>query len=192
MFIEHLPQLLHTKFRFIWLRSFRGEVIFFKSANQKQESLVATMFVNGSGRNEYSLQRAFHRCFLLSLVEAFQWRRLKCEQLMDDRRRTKDDGRRAPSDGKSSHCLWQGELTTVIGQICRSTQTHYSDSEPTSLCFFSLMLRSQPRSNKYQFYILLTRPRLVPTIYRTRGEHANALEASTLTITLPMRFPIFI
>jgi hypothetical protein len=25
-----------------------------------------------------------------------------------------DDGRRAPSDGKSSHCLWQGELTTVI------------------------------------------------------------------------------
>jgi len=34
---------------------------------------------------------------------------------MDDRRRTKDDGRRAPSDGKSSHCLWQGELTTVIG-----------------------------------------------------------------------------
>jgi hypothetical protein len=30
-------------------------------------------------------------------------RRLKCEKLTDDRRRT-------PSDGKSSHCLWQGEL----------------------------------------------------------------------------------
>ena len=30
-------------------------------------------------------------------------RRLKCEKLPDDRRRT-------PSDGKSSHCLWQGEL----------------------------------------------------------------------------------
>jgi hypothetical protein len=28
---------------------------------------------------------------------------LKCEKLMDDRRRT-------PSDGKSSHSLWQGEL----------------------------------------------------------------------------------
>jgi hypothetical protein len=30
-------------------------------------------------------------------------RRLKCEKLTDDRWRT-------PSDGKSSHCLWQGEL----------------------------------------------------------------------------------
>jgi hypothetical protein len=37
------------------------------------------------------------------LVEGFQRRRLKCEKLTDDRRRT-------PSDGKSSHCLWQGEL----------------------------------------------------------------------------------
>ena len=74
---------------------------------------------------------------------------------MDDRRRTTDDGRRASSDGKNSRCLWQGELTTIIGQICRSTRTHYSDSEPTSLCSFSLMLRSQRRSNKYQFYIVL-------------------------------------
>ena len=37
------------------------------------------------------------------LAEGFQTRRLKCEKLTDDRRRT-------PSDGKSSHCLWQGEL----------------------------------------------------------------------------------
>ena len=37
------------------------------------------------------------------LAEGFQRRRLKCEKLTDDRRRT-------PSDGKSSHCLWQGEL----------------------------------------------------------------------------------
>jgi hypothetical protein len=33
-------------------------------ANQKQESPVAVMFVIGSGRNEQSLQRTFHRCFL--------------------------------------------------------------------------------------------------------------------------------
>ena len=33
----------------------------------------------------------------------FQSRRLKCEKLTDD-------GRWTPSDGKSSHCLWQGEL----------------------------------------------------------------------------------
>jgi hypothetical protein len=54
-----------TKFRYIWPNSFRGEE-FFKSANQKQESPVAAMFVNGSGRNEQSLQRTFHRCFLPS------------------------------------------------------------------------------------------------------------------------------
>jgi len=39
----------------------------------------------------------------IHLAEGFQRRRLKCEKLTDDRRRT-------PSDGKSSHYLWQGEL----------------------------------------------------------------------------------
>ena len=42
------------------------EKFFLKSANQKQESPVVVMFVNGSGRNEQSLQRTFHRCFLPS------------------------------------------------------------------------------------------------------------------------------
>jgi hypothetical protein len=37
------------------------------------------------------------------LALQFQRRRLKCENLTDD-------GRQTPSDGKSSHCLWQGEL----------------------------------------------------------------------------------
>jgi hypothetical protein len=37
------------------------------------------------------------------LAERFQRRRLKYEKLTDDIRRT-------PSDGKSSHCLWQGDL----------------------------------------------------------------------------------
>ena len=57
--------MLPTKFRFIWSSGFRGEE-FLKSANQKQESPVAAMFVNRSGRNEQSLQRTFHRCFLPS------------------------------------------------------------------------------------------------------------------------------
>jgi hypothetical protein len=39
---------------------------FKKSANQKQESSVAATFVNGLGRNEQSLQRTCHRCFLPS------------------------------------------------------------------------------------------------------------------------------
>jgi hypothetical protein len=57
--------MLPTKFWFIRPSGFRGEE-FNKSANQKQESPVAAMFVNGSGRNEQSLQRTFHRCFLPS------------------------------------------------------------------------------------------------------------------------------
>ena len=36
-------------------------------------------------------------------------RRLKCERLTDDRRRT-------PSNGKSSHCLWQGEIKNSANQ----------------------------------------------------------------------------
>jgi hypothetical protein len=46
--------MLPTKFRFIWPLSFRGEE-FKKSANQKQESPVEAMFVNGSGQIEQSL-----------------------------------------------------------------------------------------------------------------------------------------
>ena len=42
------------------------EKIFQKSTNQKQELSVAAIFDNGSGRNEQSLQRKYHRCFLPS------------------------------------------------------------------------------------------------------------------------------
>ena len=65
-FIEDRPQMLSTKFRFIWPSGFRGEDFFQKSTNQKQELPVAVMFVNGSGRNGQSLQRTAHRCFLPS------------------------------------------------------------------------------------------------------------------------------
>ena len=44
----------------------------------------------------------------LHLDEGFQRRRLKCEKLTDDK--TTYDGQWIPSDGKSSRCLWQGEL----------------------------------------------------------------------------------
>jgi hypothetical protein len=40
---------------------------------------------------------------LVHLAEGFQRRRLKCQKLTDD-------GRWTASDGKSSHCLWEGEL----------------------------------------------------------------------------------
>jgi len=42
--------------------------------------------------------------------------------------------------------------TTVHGYACRSTRTHHSDSKPTSLCSYSLVLHALLRSNKYQFY----------------------------------------
>ena len=58
------PQMHPTKLRFIWPSGFRED--FQKSTNQKQESSVAAMFVNGSGQNEQSLQRTFHRYFLPS------------------------------------------------------------------------------------------------------------------------------
>ena len=55
--------MLSTKFQFIWQRGFRGEYLF-KSAIQKQELPMVALFVNGSGQNEQSLERTFHRCFL--------------------------------------------------------------------------------------------------------------------------------
>ena len=58
-----LPQMLLTKCWVIWQSGFREEE-FQKSTNQKQEFPVAATFVNGSGRNEQSVQMTFHRCFL--------------------------------------------------------------------------------------------------------------------------------
>ena len=76
MFVNGLgrnKQSLQRTFHKCFLPSFRSfghavseEKIFQKSTNQKQELPVAAMFVNGSGRNEQSLQRTFHRCFLPS------------------------------------------------------------------------------------------------------------------------------
>ena len=51
-----------TKFRFICQSGFRDDFL----ENQKQESSMVAIFVNGSGRNEQSQQRTFHRCFLPS------------------------------------------------------------------------------------------------------------------------------
>ena len=49
---EDFPQMLPTKFRIIWPCGFRGD--FQKQINQKQESSVVAMFLNGSGQNEQS------------------------------------------------------------------------------------------------------------------------------------------
>jgi len=95
--------MLPTMFRFIWPSSFGGDD-FFKSANQKQELPVVAMFVNRSGQNEQYVERTFHRCFLPSF-SSFGW-----EVSEEKIKMWKVNGRWTPSDCKSSHCLWQGEL----------------------------------------------------------------------------------
>jgi hypothetical protein len=52
--VHLVKQILPTKFQYIWPNGFRGEE-FFKSSNEKKESPVVAMFVNGSGRTEQSL-----------------------------------------------------------------------------------------------------------------------------------------
>ena len=48
--IEDLPLILPTMFRFIWLSSFREDVL----EIDQQELPMVTMFVNGSGQKEQS------------------------------------------------------------------------------------------------------------------------------------------
>ena len=60
-------QVLPTKFQFNLAEQFQRRH-FWKSTNLKQELPVVAMFVNGSKRNEQSLQRTFHRCFLPSFI----------------------------------------------------------------------------------------------------------------------------
>jgi hypothetical protein len=105
---DDIPLML----QFIWPSSFKGED-FKKLANQKQESPVAAMFL--TDRDEMSILYrgpSTYASYQVSvhLAERFQRRRLKCERLTDDRRRT-------PSDGKSSHCLWQSELKMYISNL---------------------------------------------------------------------------
>jgi hypothetical protein len=85
-----------------------------KSANRKQELPVVAMFVNRLGQNEQSLERTFHRYFLPSF-SSFGW-----EVSEEKIKMRKVNGRRMPIDGKSSHCLWQGELIkTWLAINCR-------------------------------------------------------------------------
>ena len=64
----------------------------------------------------------------------FQRRRLKCEKLTDD-------GRRTPSDSKSSHCLWQGELKNTF------------DIDVTYICT-PVITMNDPAFNTHNYAIL--------------------------------------
>jgi hypothetical protein len=67
------------------------------------------------------------------LAEGFQRRRLKCEKLAVD-------GRRTPSDGKSSHCLWQGELKKVMEQYFDLNLGHMVHMTNVGGCNLILMI----------------------------------------------------
>ena len=117
------------------------------SVDDAYQVLVVAMFVNRSGRNEQSSQRAFHRCFLpsfgsfgqaVSKEKIFKNRPIRNKNclwqpylVMDHNKMctlqrkpsiaasyqvSVHDRRRTPSDGKSSYCLWQGELKKDIYQ----------------------------------------------------------------------------
>ena len=90
--------MLPTKSQFIWPSGFRGED-FWKSANQKQELPMATIFVNGSGQHKQSWERTFHGCFLPSFT-SFGWG-VSEEKI----KMWKVNGRRTPSDGKRKKLL---------------------------------------------------------------------------------------
>jgi hypothetical protein len=94
--------MLPTKFRFIWLGSFRGED--FLDIDQSEKNLLTDRDDMSNLHRGHSIDASYQ--VSVHLAERFQGRRLKCEKLTDDRRRK-------PSDGKSSHCLWQGELKTT-------------------------------------------------------------------------------
>jgi hypothetical protein len=57
---------------------------------------------------------------------------------------------------------------------CRSTRTHFPDSEPTSLSSYSLIQHAKRKATHTNFIVLgLTRSGLHPTIYRNRVEQTN-------------------
>jgi hypothetical protein len=77
------------------------------------------MFANGSGQTEqlYRGPSIYASCQVsVHMVERFQRRRLKCEKLTDDRRRTTDDGRRTTDDGRRRQTTDDGRQTTDDGR----------------------------------------------------------------------------
>ena len=87
--------MLPTKFWFIWPSGFRGKDL--KKIGQSETRITCGGQLYRGPYIDASYQISVY------LAKGFQRRRLKCEKLTDDRRRT-------PSDGKSPRCLWQGEL----------------------------------------------------------------------------------
>ena len=93
MFTEDLPKLLPTKFRFIWPNGFRGEEFKNQPIRNKNCPWQPCLLMD---RDEMSNPYrgpsidASYQVSVFHLAEGFQRRKLKCEKLMGDRRRTTD------------------------------------------------------------------------------------------------------
>ena len=97
--------MLPTKFRFIWPSSFRGEDLKNRPIRNKNCLWRSCLLIDRDKMSNLYKGLSIDASYQVSvrLAEGFQRRILKCEKLTDD-------PRRMPSDGKSSHFLWQGEL----------------------------------------------------------------------------------
>ena len=154
--------MLPTKFWFIWPSRFRIEDIQ-KSTNQKQELPVAAILVNESGRNEQSLQRTFHRCFLPRFGSFGQ---AVSEKEIFFRNRPI----------RNKNCLWWPCLfrnRAEMNNIYRGPSIHvYASQVSVHLAeqfhrrrFF----RNQPIRNKnclWRPHLLMVLPQMLPTTFR--------------------------
>ena len=107
---------------------------------------MAAMIVNGSGQNEQSLETTLHRCYLPSFT-SLGWG-VSEEKI----KMWKVNGWRTPSDGKSSHCLWQGELKKLHQNKMKYKYAYLQNlgiSVPFSSKYISSVLT-------YKYFIILS------------------------------------
>ena len=104
---------------------FQKRRFFKKSANQKQEFPVAAMFVNGQGRNEQSLQRTFHRCFLPSFSSfglGVSEEKIKMRKVNGQ---TTDDGCQVMAKAKNYSLILLILVSIFIFSFYHTTATHF-------------------------------------------------------------------
>ena len=123
--------MLPTNFWFIWSSGCRGEDFFLRylpigNKNCLQwpclltdQDEISNLYTGPSIVVSYQVS--------VHLAKQLQKRRLKCEKLMD---------RQTPSDGKSSHCLQQGDLKKILtGGASSLPSSIFSIVKSTDLVF---------------------------------------------------------
>jgi hypothetical protein len=157
--------MLPTKFRFIWPNGFRGEELKI-STNQKQKSPMAVMCVNGSGRNELTLQRIFHRCFLPS-ISSFGW------GVSEEKIKMGKVNRRRTTDAK-----WWQKLTLPLA---RWAKNHITGHMRVILCLFVLWCLT-PLSTIFSYIVVVSFNLLVKET-RVPGENHRPVASHWQTLS---------